>query len=81
MPVIEGLATSEAYPEQGSWLGRRVEVLFGFTGPAFKGVIVREDAVKPGLLIIRLDDGRHVLSLECQYHLLPNSNPKQGVEP
>lgn len=71
MPLIEELATDEAFPEQGSWLGRRVEVLFGYRRPAFKGVIVREDATKPGLMIIRLDDGRHVLSLECQYALVP----------
>jgi hypothetical protein len=70
MPVIEDLKTSEAFPEQGSWLGRRVEVVFGYTQPAFKGVIVREDAVEPGLLIIRLDDGRHVMSLECSYRLI-----------
>jgi len=79
VPVIEKLEASEAFPEQGSWLGRRVEVLFGYTRPAFKGVIVREDAVKPGLMIIRLDDGRHVMSLECQYSLLPEP-PRSETE-
>lgn len=67
MPTIENLKNSEAFPDQGAFLGRRVEVLFDYQQPAFKGVIVRDDAKEPGLLIIRLDDGRHVMSLECQY--------------
>lgn len=67
MPVIENLTASEAFPEQGSYLGKRVEVMFGYERPEFPGVIVRDDAETPGLMIIRLDDGRHVMSLECQY--------------
>lgn len=67
--LVENLADSAAYPAQGAFLGKRVRVMFGYQRPEFKGVIVRDDAAAPGLLIIRLDDGRHVLSLECQYSL------------
>lgn len=67
--IIENLPDSDAFPSQGSWLHRRVSVMFGYQPPRYRGVIVREDSVAPGLLIIRLDDGRHVLSLECQYSL------------
>jgi hypothetical protein len=71
MPVIENLATSEAFPKQGSYLGQRAAVLFNYERPEFKGVVVRDDVEEPGLLIIRLDDGRHVLSLECQWRTIP----------
>ena len=70
MPIILDLESSEAFPAQGQYLGKRVEVLFGYSQPPFKGVIVRDDAAEPGLLIIRLDDGRHVMSLECQYRTI-----------
>ncbi|WP_260973634.1 hypothetical protein [Mycolicibacterium llatzerense] len=39
------------------------------TEATFGGEIVRDDAEPPGVTIIRLDDGRHVLSTECQYRL------------
>ena len=61
------------YPKQGSWLNRRVEVCFNCdTSKLFHGTIVREDDIAPGdpgYLIIKLDDGRYVLSVECQYSL------------
>lgn len=68
--IIENLVSSEAFPPQGSYLGKHVEVLFGYQRPAFLGVVVRDDTAAPGLMIIRLDDGRHVLSTECQYRPL-----------
>ena len=67
--IIQSIDASEAFPAQGSFLGRRVLVRFGYAPPDWRGVIVRDDSVAPGLLIIRLDDGRHVLSTECQYQL------------
>lgn len=69
--IVSNLADSADFPTQGAFLGRRVSVMFGYQRPEFKGVIVRDDATAPGLLTIRLDDGRHVLSLECQYGLEP----------
>jgi len=49
-------------------LGRRVEVAFNYdTDRLIKGTIVRDDVDSPFVTIIRLDDGRHVLTTECQY--------------
>lgn len=60
------------YPLQGSWLNRKVQVCFNYdTANAVNGVIVRDDAAEPFLTIIKLDDGRHVMSTECQYRVLP----------
>lgn len=56
------------YPTQGDWVGRRVLVCFHYdTSNTIGGVVVREDVVSPGRMIIRLDDDRYVLSTECQY--------------
>lgn len=60
------------YPPQGVWLNRRVDVCFNYdTANSVKGIIVRDDVEKPFLTIIKLDDGRHVMSTECQYRVLP----------
>jgi hypothetical protein len=69
MMVISKLVCSEAFPAQSEDLGKRVHVMFGYDGVRFNGVIVRDDKVAPMLTIIRLDDGRHVLTTECQYSL------------
>lgn len=67
------------FPTQGSWLGRRVEVAFNYdTAHTVGGVIVREDSVPPGVMIIRLDDDRYVLSTECQYALVPKERGPRG---
>lgn len=34
------------------------------------GVVVRSDNAQPGLTVIRLDDGRHVLATECGYQFI-----------
>lgn len=52
------------YPKQGSFWGRSLVCFDYDTSQAVLGLIVRDDA--PGILIIRLVDGRHVLSTECQ---------------
>ena len=57
-----------SFPTQGTWIGKRVRVCFNFdTSQTVLGWVVRDDAEEPGLMIIRLDNGRHVLSTECQY--------------
>lgn len=58
----------DRFPTQGPWLGRRVWVCFHYR-PERKlpGEVVRDDAEEPGVGIIRLDDGRHVLMTECQW--------------
>jgi hypothetical protein len=40
------------------------------TSRTCNGTIVRDDLEDPWQMIIRLDDGRHVLATECQYQLL-----------
>lgn len=56
------------FPKQGSQLGKRVEVCFHYnTEQTIRGVIVRDDDEHPFIAIIRLDDGRYVLTTECQY--------------
>ncbi|RMI14267.1 hypothetical protein EBE87_28085 [Pseudoroseomonas wenyumeiae] len=62
----------DRFPKQGSWLGRRVEVCFDYdTSRTIGGTIIREDEEAPGLMLIHLDDGRVVRSVECQYALRP----------
>lgn len=57
------------FPKQGSYLLKEVEVCFNYdTSKTLSGIVVRDDAEAPGLMIIKLDNGRHVLSTECQYH-------------
>ena len=63
------------FPAQGAWLGKRVRVLFDYdTTMQIEGTIVRDDAEEPGRTIIHLDDGRFVLTTECQ-HGLPFDPP------
>lgn len=59
------------FPKQGSLLNTRVKVCFHYvSSQTIEGTIVRDDEEEPGLLIIKLDDGRHVLATECQYQLI-----------
>ncbi|MBU8834399.1 hypothetical protein [Mycolicibacterium goodii] len=56
------------FPKQGSYLGQRVTVCFHYdTEVTIGGEIVRDDAEQPGVAIIKLDDGRHVLTTECMW--------------
>jgi hypothetical protein len=60
-----------SYPRQGSNLGQPCEVCFNYdTAHSVSGVIVRDDVEAPYQTIIRLDDGRYVRSVECQYRPL-----------
>lgn len=58
----------DKFPKQGSFLGRRVRVCFHYdTDNIVMGTIVRDDSEEPYRMIISLDDGRVVLSVECMY--------------
>ena len=58
----------DTFPKQGKYLGKRVNVCFHYdTSKTIEGVIVRDDIDPPYLEIIRLDDGRHVLTTECMW--------------
>lgn len=57
-----------SFPKQGEYLGRRVQVCFHYDAALMiGGQIVRDDAEKPFVEIIKLDDGRHVLTTECMW--------------
>lgn len=60
--------TADSFPEQGPYWGQKVRVCFNYdTSKTFLGLVVRDDSTAPGIMIIKLEDGRHVLSTECQY--------------
>lgn len=60
----------EKFPEQGSWLGAKVTVCFHYdTSKTIAGEIIRDDLTAPHRMVIKLDDGRVVLSDECQYQV------------
>ena len=62
----------DRFPKQGGYLNRAVLVVFHFdTEHTFAGVIVRDDVEPPFQEIIRLDDGRYVLTTECQWRPAP----------
>lgn len=55
------------FPEQGSWLGKQFRICFNYdTTKTLTGICVRDDREEPGRTIFKLDDGRYVLSTECQ---------------
>lgn len=63
----------ESFPEQSTWTppGTKVRVCFKYdTTHTIDGEIVRADVEYPGVGIIRLNDGRHVLMTECQYSIV-----------
>ena len=59
--------TADKFPKQGILKDRRCTVLFNYGPPELTGTVVRDDVESPGLMIIKLDDGRYILSTECQY--------------
>ena len=60
----------DKWPKQGRFLNLRVVVCFHYdTAYTIGGVVVRDDAEEPGQMLIRLDDGRIVRSVECMYTL------------
>lgn len=72
MGCVEGVGY-DVFPAQGPHLGKRVKVCFNYdTSHTLLGNIVRDDSTGKNYdrTIIRLDDGRYVLSTECQYSLI-----------
>lgn len=73
MGLVQNI-TADTFPRQGSFAGRRVRVCFHYdTSREVLGTVVRCDAEEPGEMIIKLDDGRYVRSVECQYGFVPKS--------
>lgn len=64
----EDSITAKGGPVQTNFVGRRVRVCFhDDTSEEVGGVIVRDDGELPLRMIIKLDDGRYLLSTECQW--------------
>lgn len=60
----------DRFPSQGKHLNRRVDVCFDYnSSKTVGGTIIRQDQEFPGLTLIRLDDGRVVRDVECQYSI------------
>ena len=58
----------DQHPKQGRWLHQRTKVCFNYdASKTIMGTFVRDDAEEPYISIIRLDDGRYVLTTECQH--------------
>lgn len=57
----------DKFPEQYTSLNKEVDVTFNYSSRTVKGRIVRDDNEPPGKTIILLNDGRYILSTECQY--------------
>lgn len=52
-------------------LGKRVEVCYKYdTTKKHMGTIVRDDIEYPGETIIKLDNGRYLRGVECQYRVM-----------
>jgi hypothetical protein len=62
--------THDRFPKQADILppGTRLQVMFHYdTAHMLLGTVVRNDIEQPFRMIIALDDGRYVVSAECQY--------------
>jgi len=63
--------TVDKFPSQGNHINKRCEVCFNMdTSKKILGTVVRDDEEEPGIEIIKLDDGRYILSTECQFSIL-----------
>ena len=59
------------FPKQSDDLYSRVEVCFYYdTSRKIGGTIIRDDREDPYETIIRLDDGRVIRGVECQYSIV-----------
>lgn len=62
---------ADRFPKQGAYLNMPCTVCFDYdTSKQFRGRVIRDDAEEPGHCIIQLDDGRVVLTTECQWQPL-----------
>jgi hypothetical protein len=67
MGNVKGISHDQ-FPRQSEYVGHPTGVTFGYDlKRTLAGVIVRDDIEAPWETIIRLDDGRFVRGVECQY--------------
>ena len=65
---VSNLVGFDRFPAQGSFLHKRLQVCFDYDAArVIGGTCIRDDAEGKGTMIILLDNGRAVLSTECQY--------------
>lgn len=58
------------FPKQSKVVNRQCNVCFNYDiDNAIKGTIIRDDCEEPYETLIRLDDGRVVRGVECQYRI------------
>jgi hypothetical protein len=66
----------DIFPRQTPWVGQRVAVCFFYdTEHSVLGKVVRDDDEEPHETIIRLEDGRFIRGIECQFRPL---NPSKA---
>ena len=68
--------TAYAFPKQSEYVNRRCNVCFHYdTSVQIPGTVIRDDREEPYETLIKLDDGRIVRGVECQYsHYTPRKN-------
>lgn len=68
MGIVPTIA-HDRFPAQSTHVGRRVRVVFNYNleFPKLLGTIVRDDYEIPHVSIIQLDNGKYILTTECQY--------------
>ncbi|MFX1296575.1 MAG: hypothetical protein ACFFD2_17180 [Promethearchaeota archaeon] len=70
MGCVENI-TFDKFPKQSKHLNRNVKVCFHYDiTKEIIGRIIRDDVEEPGRTIIKLNDDRIVLAVECQYSLI-----------
>jgi hypothetical protein len=57
----------DRFPKQSEFCGKRVQVVFHYGQKRIEGEMIRDDIEGDMVGIIRLDDGRVVLTTECQH--------------
>ena len=56
------------FPKQSEYVNRRCKVCFHYdTTKMIPGTVIRDDREEPFETLIKLDDGRVVRGVECQY--------------
>lgn len=69
----------DRFPQQGQWANKIVCVRFHDEERTLRGKVVRDDIRDPYVMIILLEDGRHVLATECVYSRDTAAVPRNTV--
>ena len=60
--------TAYKFPQQSEYVNRRCKVCFHYdTTKWIMGTVIRDDREEPYETLIKLDDGRVMRAVECQY--------------